>query len=173
VISSFRRAGRISRLVLTPCDSAASIAAVPARALGVNHIVLEVGDLEEALEFYGRLFELRLRGRVPGMAFLDMGDQFLVLAEGREQAPDGKRHFGLVVDDREALREALESAETEILPGRGLDFRDPWGNHVQVVEYGDVQFQKSPAVLEGMGLSHLKKSEAALRELREKGLAAD
>jgi lactoylglutathione lyase len=132
---------------------------VAARALGLNHIVLEVDDLDAALTFYGQLFEVELRGRVPGMAFIDMGDQFLVLAEGREQPPDGKRHFGLVVE--------------EVLPGRGLDFRDPWGNHVQVVEYGDVQFQKSPAVLEGMGLSHLKKSEAALRELREKGLAGD
>jgi lactoylglutathione lyase len=146
---------------------------VTARALGVNHIVLEVDDLEAGLAFYGRLFELHLRGRVPGMAFIDMGDQFLVLAEGREQSPDGKRHFGLVVDDREALREALESTEAEVMPGRGLDFRDPWGNHVQVLEYADVQFQKAPAVLEGMGLSRLEKSENALRELREKGLAPD
>jgi catechol 2,3-dioxygenase-like lactoylglutathione lyase family enzyme len=146
---------------------------VAARALGLNHIVLEVDDLEAALAFYGQLFELQLRGRVSGMAFIDMGDQFLVLAEGREQPADGKRHFGLVVDDREALRAALESTRAEILPGRGLDFRDPWGNHVQVVEYGDVQFQKSPAVLEGMGLSNLRKTEAALRELREKGLTSE
>jgi lactoylglutathione lyase len=138
--------------------------------VGINHVVLEVSDLDEALEFYGRLFELALRGRVPGMAFIDMGDQFLVLAEGRSQQPDDERHFGLVVDDRAETRRRLEQAGAEILPGRGLDFRDPWGNHVQVVQYSDIQFSKTPAVLRGMGLAGLGKSEAALRELRAKGL---
>ena len=132
--------------------------------------MLEVDDLDDALAFYGRIFELQLRGRVPGMAFVDMGDQFLVLAEGREQAPDGKRHFGLVVDDRDEVRRRLEAEGAEVLRTRGLDFRDPWGNHVQVVEYSDVQFSKTPAVLEGMDLGGLKKSEAARQELREKGL---
>jgi catechol 2,3-dioxygenase-like lactoylglutathione lyase family enzyme len=141
-----------------------------ARLVGINHVVLEVDDLEEALGFYGRLFELELRGRVPGMAFVDMGDQFLVLAEGRSQPPDGERHFGLVVDDRDEVRERLEEAGAEILGGRGLDFRDPWGNHVQVVQYEDIQFSKTPAVLDGMGLAGLGKSDSALRELREKGL---
>jgi catechol 2,3-dioxygenase-like lactoylglutathione lyase family enzyme len=140
------------------------------RLVGINHVALEVGDLEEALEFYGRLFELELRGRVPGMAFVDMGDQFVALAEAPPSAPDGKRHFGLVVDDRDEVRRRLEEAGAEILPGRGLDFRDPWGNHVQVVEYADVQFTKTSAVLEGMGLDQLAKSEQALEELREKGL---
>jgi lactoylglutathione lyase len=133
-------------------------------------VVLEVDDLDEALTFYGRIFELELRGRVPGMAFVDMGDQFLVLASGREQAPDGKRHFGLVVDDRGEVRRRLEKAGAEILPGRGLDFRDPWGNHVQVVEYRDVQFSKTSGVLSGMGLGGLEKSDAARQELRDKGL---
>jgi catechol 2,3-dioxygenase-like lactoylglutathione lyase family enzyme len=147
-----------------------------ARLVGINHVVLEVDDLDEALGFYGRLFELELRGRVPRMAFVDMGDQFLVLAEGRTQPPDGKRHFGLVVDDRDEVRRRLEEADAEILSagrqgGQGLDFRDPWGNHVQVVEYGDVQFSKTPAVLAGMGLDGLEKTSAALGELREKGLA--
>jgi catechol 2,3-dioxygenase-like lactoylglutathione lyase family enzyme len=141
-----------------------------ARPVGINHVVLEVDDLEEALAFYGRLFELELRGRVPGMAFIDMGDQFLVLAEGRTQPPDGERHFGLVVDDREELRRRLEGTGAEILPGRGLDFHDPWGNHVQVVQYSDIQFTKAPQVLAGMGLSGLDKSESARRELRDKGL---
>jgi catechol 2,3-dioxygenase-like lactoylglutathione lyase family enzyme len=140
------------------------------RLVGINHVVLEVDDLEEALAFYGRLFELELRGRVPGMAFMDMGDQFLVLAEGRTQPPDGERHFGLVVDDRNEVRRKLEEAGAEILGGRGLDFRDPWGNHVQVVEYGDIQFSKTQEVLAGMGLGGLDKSESALRELRDKGL---
>ena len=141
------------------------------RLVGINHVVLEVDDLEQALDFYGRLFELELRGRVPGMAFIDMGDQFLVLAAGRSQPPDQGRHFGLVVDDREEVRRRLEEAGTEILRGRGLDFRDPWGNHVQVVQYSDIQFSKTPAVLAGMGLDGLEKSESALRELRDKGLA--
>jgi catechol 2,3-dioxygenase-like lactoylglutathione lyase family enzyme len=141
-----------------------------ARLVGINHVVLEVDDLEGALDFYGRLFELELRGRVPGMAFIDMGDQFLVLAEGRTQPPDGERHFGLVVDDRDDARRKLEEAGAEILPGRGLDFRDPWGNRVQVVQYEDIQFSKASAVLAGMGLERLGKSESALRELREKGL---
>ena len=141
-----------------------------ARLVGINHVVLEVDDLEEALAFYGRIFELELRGRVPGMAFVDMGDQFLVLAEGRSQPPDGERHFGLVVDDRDEVRRKLEEAGAEILGGRGLDFRDPWGNHVQVVQYEDIQFSKIPSVLAGMGLDGLEKTPAALAELREKGL---
>jgi predicted enzyme related to lactoylglutathione lyase len=138
--------------------------------VGINHIALEVGDLDEAMDFYGRLFEIELRGRMPGMAFIDMGDQFIALSEGRTQPPDRARHFGLVVDDKEAVRAALEDAGAEILPGRGLDFRDPWGNHVQVVSYGDIQFTKTPKVLGGMGLE-LEKTPEALRELRDKGLA--
>jgi catechol 2,3-dioxygenase-like lactoylglutathione lyase family enzyme len=138
--------------------------------VGINHVALEVGDVEEALEWYGRIFELELRGRHPGMAFIDMGDQFVALSEGRSQQPDTHRHFGLVVDDKQATREALEAAGADVLPGRGLDFRDPWGNHVQVVDYGDVQFSKTPEVLRGMGLE-LPKSERALAELSEKGLA--
>ena len=139
--------------------------------VGINHVALEVGDVDEAVEFYGRVFDVELRGRVHGMAFLDMGDQFLVLAGGRTQPPDGERHFGLVVDDRDEVRRRLEETGAEIFGGRGLDFHDPWGNHVQVVQYSDIQFSKAPEVLAGMGLSGLSKSEAALRELREKGLA--
>jgi catechol 2,3-dioxygenase-like lactoylglutathione lyase family enzyme len=141
-----------------------------AKLVGMNHVALEVGDLEAALDFYGGVFEIELRGRVPGMAFIDIGDQFIALAEGRSQPPDEARHFGLVVDDKDTARAALEQAGAELLPGRGLDFRDPWGNHVQVVEYGDIQFTKAPEVLRGMGLDGLSKSASALRELREKGL---
>jgi predicted enzyme related to lactoylglutathione lyase len=140
------------------------------RLVGLNHVALEVGDLEEALAFYGRFFALELRGRAPGMAFVDLGDQFLALSEGRSQAPDDHRHFGLVVDDKEAVRRALEEAGVEILPGRGLDFRDPWGNRVEVVDYRDVQFTKAPAVLRGMELGDLGKSDGALEELRRKGI---
>lgn len=128
-----------------------------ARLVGVNHVVLEVGNLDEALDWYGERFAFELRGRAHGMAFLDMGDQFLVLAEGRTQAADGKRHFGLVVDD------------ASVLPER--DFRDPWGNRLQLVQYSDIQFSKTPAVLAGMGLEGLEKTESALAELREKGLS--
>jgi catechol 2,3-dioxygenase-like lactoylglutathione lyase family enzyme len=140
------------------------------RLVGINHVALEVGDIEEALSFYGQIFDVTLRGRLQGMAFIDMGDQFIALSEGRTQPADRARHFGLVVDDRGAVREALEQAGVEILPGRGLDFRDPWGNHLQVVEYRDIQFTKAPAVLEAMELESLDKSPEAIRELREKGI---
>ncbi len=142
-----------------------------ARAIGVNHIALEVGDIEEALEFYRQLFKFELRGRGPHMAFIDAGDQFLALSEGRTQPPDEHRHFGLVVDDKRAVRRALREVGAEILPGRGLDFRDPWGNRWQVVDYGEIQYTKAPHVLNGMGLGDLKKTEEALEELRKKGLA--
>ena len=139
------------------------------RLLGINHVALEVGDVDEALEFYGALFEFELRGRIPGMAFLDMGDQFLALSEGRSQPPDDSRHFGLVVDDKEAARSALEEAGAEIRRGRGLDFVDPWGNLIQVVDYREIQFAKADGVLAGMGIE-IEKNEAALAELREKGI---
>lgn len=143
-----------------------------ARLIGINHVALEVGDLDAALAFYGRLVEFELRGRMGDhMAFLDAGDQFIALSAPRGQPPDEARHFGLVVDDREAVREALQGLDAEVLPGRGLSFRDPWGNHVQVVEYGDIQFTKAPEVLRGMGAEGLSKSASAHRELHDKGLA--
>jgi lactoylglutathione lyase len=140
-----------------------------ARLVGINHVALEVGDVDEALDFYGRFFELELRGRVRGMAFVDLGDQFLALAEGRAAAPDRHRHFGLVVDDKEAVRTALVEAGVEVSRGRSLDFSDPWGNQVEVVDYRDIQFTKAPEVLAGMGLELDKRSEA-LAQLRDKGL---
>src|ERR687883_9090 len=144
-----------------------------ARLIGFNHVALEVGDLEEALEFYGRLFEVELRGRSPGMAFVEAGDQFIALSEDRTQTPDDHRHIGMVVDSKRTVRRALKEMGAEILPGRGLDFLDPWGNRWQVVEYGAIQFTKAPNVLRGMGLGNLKKTEDALEELRKKGLASD
>jgi lactoylglutathione lyase len=143
------------------------------RLVGLNHVALEVGDVEEALEFYGRVFEFELRGRSGRMAFVDMGDQFIALAAGRTQPPDAHRHVGLVVDDKEAARRALQDAGVDVQPSGSLDFRDPWGNHVQVVEYGEIQFTKAESVLRGMGLGDLEKSEQALEELRRKGLAGD
>jgi lactoylglutathione lyase len=141
-----------------------------ARLVGLNHIALEVGDVEEALEFYGRIFEFELRGRGGRMAFIDMGDQFIALAAGRTQPPDSHRHVGLVVDDKEGARRALQEAGVDVQPRGSVDFRDPWGNHIQVVEYGEIQFTKAEHVLRGMGLEELEKSEQALEELRAKGL---
>ena len=142
-----------------------------ATLVGFNHVALEVGDLAEALEFFGRLFEVKLRGRGPGMAFVDAGDQFIALFEGQTRQPDEHRHVGLVVDDRRPVRRALREMGVEVLPGRGLDFLDPWGNRWQVLDYSEVQFTKAPHVLRGMGLGQLRKSEDALEELRRKGLA--
>ena len=144
-----------------------------ARLVGVNHVALEVGDMDEALAWYGRFFELRLRGRIAGMAFVDMGDQFLALSEGRRQGRDDGRHFGLVVDDKAAVRHALEAAGVELVPGRRVDFYDPWGNRVEVVDYREIQFTKAPWVASGMGLDDLEKTDAALEELRDKGLAPE
>ena len=140
------------------------------RLVGINHVALEVGDLDAAVEFYGAIFELRGVDFEPGMAFIDMGDQFLALQQARTQSRDQTRHFGLVVDDKPAVRAALEARGIEILPGRRLDFFDPWGNRIQVVDYRDIQFTKVPQVIRAMGLEHLRKRPAAIAELRAKGL---
>jgi len=141
-----------------------------ARLVGINHVALEVGDVDAALELYGRLFAFTLRGRAGRMAFVDMGDQFLALSEGRSQPPDGDRHFGLVVDDKQAVREAVEREGLRILPGRGLDFLDPWGNRFQVVDYRDIQFERPPGVKRKLGVEELQKSPAARAEIRDRGL---
>jgi catechol 2,3-dioxygenase-like lactoylglutathione lyase family enzyme len=141
------------------------------RLVGINHVALEVGDdVEDAVAFYRSLFEIERVDYEPGMAFLDMGDQFIALSAGRTAGPDSARHFGLVVDDKEAVRTALAEAGIETVGGVGLNFRDPWGNLLQVVDYRDIQFTKAPQVLGGMGLEGLEKRESALAELREKGL---
>jgi catechol 2,3-dioxygenase-like lactoylglutathione lyase family enzyme len=143
-----------------------------ARLVGINHVALEVADVDAALEWYGGIFEFELRGRAGrNMAFIDMGDQFLALSAPREQPADDGRHFGLVVDDKQAVRAALERAGAELVPTRGLRFMDPWGNSVEVVQYDEIQFSKTDGVLRGMGLEQLSKTEAARAELREKGLA--
>jgi len=140
------------------------------RLVGINHVALEVDDIDRALEFYGRLFDVELRSRSDSAAFIDIGDQFVALMKGRTQARDGARHLGLVVDDKEATRRALEAAGVEIFPGRRLDFIDPFGNRVEIVQYDQIQFGKRDEVLRGMGLEH-EKTDAALAELGEKGLA--
>jgi len=140
------------------------------RLVGMNHVAIEVGDIEEALAFYGRIFDFTLRGKGKHNAFIDMGDQFINLTQAGTTHRDSPRHFGLVVDDRSAVRELVQQAGGELLPGQFLDFLDPWGNRVEVVEYRDIQFTKAPHVLRGMGLA-LDKSEKAQAELAAKGMA--
>ncbi len=144
-----------------------------ARAVGFNHVAIEVGDIDAALAFYGRLFEFELRSKDDSMAFIDLGDQFLALQKGRIQPADDGRHFGLVVDNKEAARKALVEAGVPTLPGPFLDFLDPWGNRVEIVGYDNIQFTKAPNVLRGMRLAHLSKSDAAIKELAEKGMAPE
>ena len=140
-----------------------------AHAIGVNRVALEVGDIE--LAFYGRLFEFTLRGKSKDSAFIDLGDQFLALQKGRKQPGDDGRHFGLVVDDKEAVRKALAATGVKVLPGRFLDFLDPWGNRIEIVGYDNIQFTKAAHVLKGMGMAGLSKSPQAIKELAEKGMA--
>jgi catechol 2,3-dioxygenase-like lactoylglutathione lyase family enzyme len=142
------------------------------RLVGINHVAIEVADVDAALDWYGSLFEFGLRGRAGShMAFIDMGDQFLAIAAQRTQAPDERRHIGLVVDEKEAVRAKLVATGVAVQPSGSLDFVDPWGNHIQIVAYRDIQFTKAPAVLTGMGLETLDKTAEALGELRAKGLA--
>jgi lactoylglutathione lyase len=145
-----------------------------ARLIGINHVALEVGDANAAAAFYGRLFDFELRGTTAGMAFLDLGDQFLALAEGRTQARDDARHFGLVVDDLEAAKAALAAEGIEPIHsphGGGFEFYDPWGNRIQAVEYGEIQFERTAGVKRKLGIESLEKTEQAKREIEERGLA--
>ncbi len=140
------------------------------RIVGFNHVALEVADIDEALDFYGQLFDFTLRSKSEQIAFIDLGDQFINFSKGRRQAPDDARHVGLVVDDKEAVRVRLAELSIEILPGRFLDFLDPWGNRIEIIGYPDIQFTKAPHILRGMGLEGLKKTQKALDELADKGM---
>ena len=142
-----------------------------AHVVGFNHVALEVADIEAALAFYGRLFDFELRSKSDSMAFIDLGDQFIALQKGRTQSADDGRHFGLVVDDKEAVRVALADAGIETLSGPFLDFLDPWGNRIEIVGYDNIQFTKALNVLRGVGLAHLSKNETAIKELTDKGMA--
>jgi lactoylglutathione lyase len=142
-----------------------------ARAIGINHVALEVDDVGAALDWYGRFLDFELRGKRPTTAWIDLGDQFLALSSPRTQGEDGGRHFGLVVDDKEAMRAALSDAGVDVAPGGGLRFTDPWGNQVEIVDYRDVQFSKTPAVLAKLAPEGLEKSASAREELARKGLA--
>ena len=143
-----------------------------ARALGINHVVLEVGDLDAALKFYGAIFDFTLRGKSEHNAFIDLGDQFIQLSLGKTQEADSKRHFGIVVDDREPISRALKELGVEPLDRR-LNFRDPWGNRIEVVPYDDVQFTKASHVLRGMGVGVLEKTPNAIDQLKKKGMAPE
>tara|TARA_Y100001934_G_scaffold118023_1_gene144512 strand:+ start:15891 stop:16328 length:438 start_codon:yes stop_codon:yes gene_type:complete len=140
-----------------------------AKAIGINHVVLEVDDLDEALEFYGKLFDFALRGRNEHNVFIDLGDQFIQLRLGKTQEPDGARHFGFVVDDRNPVNEALKELGVELLE-RGMNFLDPWGNRLEIVSYNEIQFTKAPNILRGMGIENIEKTPSAINELAEKGM---
>jgi catechol-2,3-dioxygenase len=142
-----------------------------ARAVGINHVALEVGDIDQALEFYGRFLDFEVASRSDTAAFIYFGDQFINFTRGRNQGPDENRHFGIAVDDKALVRRTLEEMGVEILEGRFLDFLDPWGNRVEITTYANIQFTKADHVLRGMGLAHLAKTEQALAELRAKGMA--
>ena len=147
------------------------MAAKKANAVGINHIALEVGDIDEALEFYGSFLNFELNSESENAAFIYFGDQFINFARGRSQSPDDKRHFGIAVDDKELVRETLKAMGVEVLPGRFLDFLDPWGNRVEITTYQNIQYTKAPGVLKGMGLEGLDKTDEAKKELAEKGMA--
>ncbi len=138
--------------------------------IGINHVALEVDDIDEALEFYGQFFDFTLQNRSTTMAFIEMGDQFIALSSPRKQSRDDGRHFGLVVDQREGLREKLEAAGVEIVTPRRLDFMDPWGNRIEIVPYEDIQFVKQQGALKMLGAGELRKTDAAKQELRQKGI---
>jgi extradiol dioxygenase family protein len=142
----------------------------PVRPIGVNHIAFEVGDLDETLEWYRRYFVFELRGRRGGMAWIDLGDQFIALSESERVEPDRARHVGVVVDDKEALRAALIADGVDVSRGRSLRVRDPSGNLLEIVDYRDVQFSKTPAVLRVLGVEGLQKHASAVAELRAKGI---
>ena len=144
------------------------------RLVGINHVAIEVGDIDEALAWYGQLFSFTLRGKGAHNAFIDMGDQFinLTIAAGPERREPERRHIGLVVDDRSRILELAQAAGARMVDGPFLDFLDPWGNRLEIIEYANIQFTKAPHILRGMGLS-LDKNEKARRELADKGMAED
>jgi lactoylglutathione lyase len=139
------------------------------RLVGINHVAIEVGDIDAALAFYGQIFDFTLRAQRPGNAFIELGDQFINMMETKTPHNDARRHFGLVVDDRSSVRARVEAAGGTLLPGPFLDFLDPWGNRVEVVDYDNIQFTKAPQVLRAMRLA-LGKNENARRELADKGM---
>jgi len=144
------------------------------KLIGINHVAIEVGDIEEALDWYGRLFAFTLRGKSERNAFIDMGDQFInmTLAPGPQKPDAERRHIGLVVDDRSRILDLAKAVGARMVEGPFLDFLDPWGNRLEIIEYANIQFTKAPHVLKGMGLT-LTKNEKAKRELADKGMTEE
>jgi catechol 2,3-dioxygenase-like lactoylglutathione lyase family enzyme len=142
-----------------------------ANAVGINHVAIEVGNIAEALAFYGRFLAFTVEEQTDDMAIIYFGDQFVNLIRNADRKPDSMRHFGIAVDDKPLARKTLESMGVKLLDSRFLDFLDPWGNRVEITTYTNIQFTKAGHVLHGMGLGHLRKSEEALSELRAKGMA--
>ena len=141
-----------------------------ATAIGINHVALEVGNIAEALAFYGRILNFTITSQSENAAFIYFGDQFINFAKGRTQAPDEKRHFGIAVDDKELVRDTLIEMGVALLGGRFLDFLDPWGNRIEITTYTNIMFSKSTAVLRGMDMDHLQKTDESLAELDKHGL---
>ena len=158
------------------------------RLVGINHVAIEVGSIDEALEWYGRIFEFTLRGKGERNAFIDLGDQFINMtlihaprqdgaerrsAEGRgvERRAE-RRRIGFVVDDRSSVKARAEAAGARMVEGPFLDFLDPWGNRIEVIEYSNIQFTKAANVQRGMGIA-LDKNANARKELAEKGMAPE
>jgi len=139
--------------------------------VGINHIALEVGDIDEAMEFYGGFLELDIVRRSERAAFVYFGDQFVNFMAGRRQGPDEVRHFGIAVDDKALAIRRLEEMGVKLLDGPFTDFLDPWGNRVELTTYTNIQYTKADHVLRGMGLGHLEKTPEALQELAAKGMA--
>ena len=144
------------------------------RLIGINHVAIEVGNIDEALDWYGRIFDFNLRGKGERNAFIDMGDQFVNMTLVPDYAVNGveKRHLGFVVDDRSRIIELAKAAGARFVEGPFLDFLDPWGNRLEIIEYSNIQFTKAPHVLRGMGLD-LHKNASAKKELAEKGMAPE
>lgn len=136
------------------------------KLMGINHVALEVGNIEEALDFYGKIFDFKLRHRDHNHAFIDLGDQFLALMKSTEYHVDKTRHFGLVVDDRLKIRELLRDVEVKLIDDEFLDFLDPWGNYIQIIDYSEIHFSKLPEALENMGLK-LAKNNEVISELKK------
>ena len=141
-----------------------------ATAIGINHIALEVGNIAEALAFYGSFLNFTITSQTEDAAFIYFGDQFINFAKGRTQAPDEKRHFGIAVDDKELVRDTLIEMGVALLGGRFLDFLDPWGNRIEITTYTNIMFSKTTAILRGMDMDHLQKTDQALAQLSKHGL---
>lgn len=142
------------------------------RLVGINHVAIEVGNIDEALAWYARIFDFTLRGKSERNAFIDMGDQFVNMTLVPDYAVAGveKRHIGFVVDDRSSVIELAKAAGARFVEGPFLDFLDPWGNRLEIIEYSNIQFTKAQNVMRGMGLA-LTKNAKATQELADKGMA--